>query len=177
VAAARRISIRGIDYVPEMIAQARRALGEVADRLESDVEVIVGDITGLDEPSDKYDKVIVTRVIINVGDWKRQQQALDEALRVVKPGGVLLLSEACLQTWRSLNRFRGEWGLEPIPMPAFNNYLDSDRVIEALAPSASLVELSHFASSYYVGTRVLKPLLSGTSGARSGQAGSPGYES
>jgi ubiquinone/menaquinone biosynthesis C-methylase UbiE len=165
VAAARRVSIRGIDYVPEMIEHARRALGDVSERMESDVDFDVGDITGLTEPSDTYDKVIVTRVIINVGEWERQRLALDEALRVVRPGGVLLLSEACLQTWRSLNRLRGEWGLEPIPMPAFNNYLDRDRVVEALTPKASLVELSHFASSYYVGTRLLKPLLSGATGA------------
>jgi ubiquinone/menaquinone biosynthesis C-methylase UbiE len=165
IAAARRISIRGIDYVPEMIEQARRALEGVSDRLESDVEFEVGDITGLREDSDSYDKVIVTRVIINIGDWERQRLALEEALRVVKPGGILLLSEACLQTWRSLNRFRGEWGLEPIPMPEFNNYLDRDRVAEAVAPKADLVEISNFASSYYVGTRLLKPLLAGATEA------------
>jgi hypothetical protein len=33
-------------------------------------------------------------------------------------------------------------------------------VIEALSPHLELVELVNFASTYYVGTRVLKPLLS-----------------
>ena len=46
-----------------------------------------------------------------------------------------------------------------IPMPPFNRYLDEERVVEALAGEADLVEISDFASSYYVATRFLKPLL------------------
>ena len=49
--------------------------------------------------------------------------------------------------------------MEDIPMPAFNQYLDQGEVIAALSSDAKLLELSNFASTYYVGTRVLKPLL------------------
>jgi SAM-dependent methyltransferase len=165
LAAARRVSIRGVDSAPEMIEQARQAL-TAGPNLPSELEFDVGDIMELDEPSDAYDKVIVTRVVINVGAWERQRRALLEAVRVVKPGGILLLSEACLQGWNAINRLRGEWGLEPIPMPAFNNYLDSDQVVELLSPQATLVELVNFSSSYYVGTRLLKPLLAQATGAQ-----------
>jgi hypothetical protein len=79
---------------------------------------------------------------------------------VTRPGGLLLLSEATQQGWHKLNEFRGEWGLPPIPVPTFNTYLNEPEVVEALAPSFDLIELVNFASSYYVGTRVLKPLLS-----------------
>lgn len=51
-------------------------------------------------------------------------------------------------------------------MPAFNLYLDQDQVIDAAREFAELVEVSHFASTYYVGTRVIKPLLSEALGAR-----------
>ena len=44
-------------------------------------------------------------------------------------------------------------------MPPFNHYLDQEQVIQALAPDLRLVEIANFASTYYVGTRVLKPLL------------------
>jgi ubiquinone/menaquinone biosynthesis C-methylase UbiE len=158
-ACARRIQLRGVDYVAKMIDQARDRLGALRDKLVGSVEFDVNDITELKEPSNAYDKVIVVRVLINLGTWSRQLSGLRECIRVLKPGGLLLLSEATLQGWRRLNALRGEWGLEDIPMPPFNTYVDQDEVIAAVRDEAELVELSNFASTYYVGTRVLKPLL------------------
>lgn len=161
-ASQKKISIRAVDYVPEMIEQARLRLSDsaLAGRLVGTVEFDVGDITGLREPTGAYDKVIVIRVVINLGDWDNQERALRECSRVLRPGGLLLLSEATLQGWNQLNRFRREWGLPDIPMPPFNQYLDQERVIEAAAPDLEFVELVNFASTYFIGTRVLKPLLS-----------------
>jgi ubiquinone/menaquinone biosynthesis C-methylase UbiE len=158
-ACARRMQLRGLDYVPEMIEQARARLDTMQDNLVGSVEFDVGDITQLKEPLNSYDKVIVVRVLINLGTWERQLLGLRECLRVLKPGGLLLLSEATLQGWRRLNALRKEWGMEDIPMPPFNQYLDEEKVIAAVGSEAKLLELSNFASTYYVGTRVLKPLL------------------
>jgi len=155
----KQIQIRGIDYVPEMIEQARIRLRRVRDSLRGRVEFEAGDIMDLNEPSDTYDKVVLIRVIINLGEWSRQLNGLREATRVLKQGGILLLSEATLQGWQQLNRFRREWGLSDIPMPPFNQYLDQKQVIEAVAPDLQLLELSNFSSTYYVGTRVFKPLF------------------
>jgi len=158
-ASARRVDLRGLDYVPEMIEQAKSRLGAVREKLMGSVSFDVGDITELSDPSNCYDKVIVVRVLINLSTWERQLRGLRECIRVLKPDGLLLLSEATLQGWRRLNALREEWGLEDIPMPSFNQYVDQDQVIDALRGEAELVELSNFASTYYVGTRVLKPLL------------------
>jgi ubiquinone/menaquinone biosynthesis C-methylase UbiE len=159
LAAQRKIQIRGLDYVPEMIEQGNQRLSELKGRLSGTVEFGVDDIRALGEPSESYDKVVVIRVIINLGDWTNQLQALRECVRVLKSGGTFILSEATLQGWRQLNKFRREWGLSDIPMPPFNSYLDQDRVIGALAPDLEVVSINDFASTYYVGTRVLKPLL------------------
>jgi ubiquinone/menaquinone biosynthesis C-methylase UbiE len=158
-ASRKRIQIRGVDYLREMIEQARIRLAHVADSLQGTVEFDVGDIMDLKEPSETYDKVIVIRVIINLSEWPRQLEGLREAARVLKRGGILLLSEATLQGWQRLNRFRREWGLPDIPMPPFNRYLDQEQLTKAVASTLRLVELSNFSSTYYVGTRVLKPLL------------------
>ena len=158
-ACARRMQLRGLDYIPEMIEQAKTRLGAMRDKLLGSVEFDVGDITRLQEPSNSYDKVIVVRVLINLGTWERQLTGLRECTRVLKPGGILLLSEATVQGWQRLNALRAEWGMENIPMPPFNQYVDQDKVIAALGGQAKLIELSNFASTYYVGTRVLKPLL------------------
>ena len=71
-----------------------------------------------------------------------------------------MVSEATQQGWNRLNGFRKEWGLPEIPIPPFNHYLNQDQLIEAVSSHhLRLLEVSNFASSYYVGTRVLKPLL------------------
>lgn len=160
-AALRRIHLRGLDYIPEMIEHAKAQLAATRDRLIGSVEFDVGDITQLQpkESLNSCDKVIVVRVLINLGTWERQLLGLRECLALLKPGGLLLLSEATLQGWRRLNAFRNEWGMEDIPMPPFNQYLDEEKVIAAVAAEAELLEISNFASTYYVGTRVLKPLF------------------
>jgi ubiquinone/menaquinone biosynthesis C-methylase UbiE len=165
-AAHKRVQIRGIDYIPEMIEQAKARLQGIQRDLAGSVEFDVGDITALKEQTNAYDRVIVIRVVINLGDWNTQLKGLHECARVLKPGGLLLLSEATVQGWKRLNTFRREWGLGEIPMPPFNLYLDQDQVHQAVAPQLELVELLDFASTYYVGTRVLKPLLDQALGGR-----------
>jgi len=155
----KRVNIRGVDAIPQMIEQARARLSGLAEKLVGTVEFEVGDVTQLDEPTGAYDKVVVIRVMINLGDWSCQQRGLHECARVVKSGGMLLLSEATLQGWQQMNKFRREWGLPDIPMPPFNQYLDQDQVVQALSGDLELVEIANFSSTYYVGTRVLKPLL------------------
>jgi ubiquinone/menaquinone biosynthesis C-methylase UbiE len=165
-ASQKRVHIRGLDLTAEMVEQARLRLKGLADKLLGTAEFDIGDITGLNEPSDAYDKVIVIRVIINLREWEHQLKGLRECARVLKPGGILLLSEATLQGWRRLNGFRQEWGMPDIPMPPFNQYLDQEKVVEAVAPQLELLDISNFSSTYYVGTRVIKPLLNSALGGR-----------
>jgi ubiquinone/menaquinone biosynthesis C-methylase UbiE len=156
----RKVKLRGLDYVPRMIEEAREHVKQSSAELKGSVEFDIGDITGFAEKDDTYDKVVVIRVLINLGKWERQRQGLQECVRVLRRGGTLLLSEATLQGWGRLNRLRAEWGLPDIPIPPFNEYLDQEKVVSELVGKMRLVEISNFASTYYVGTRVLKPLLS-----------------
>jgi len=171
----RDIRIRGVDYIPEMIDEAHLRLAAEPASLVNRVEFGVGDITALREPTASFDKVVVIRVLINLGEWSVQLKALRECGRVIRRGGLLLLSEATLGGWGNLNRFRREWGLPDIGMPAFNNYLDEDLLLTAAASEWDVLEVSNFASTYYVGTRVLKPLLARVT-APGMDVGDPGME-
>jgi ubiquinone/menaquinone biosynthesis C-methylase UbiE len=153
------IDVRGLDYVPQMVESARAQLELVSDTLRGKVEFDVGDMLDLQEADASYDAVVSIRVVINLGEWEQQVRGLSECVRVLKPGGVFLLSEATLQGWQRLNALRREWGLPDIAMPDFNNYLDEEKVLAELEEDCRLEELVNFASTYFVGTRVLKPLL------------------
>jgi len=155
----KHINIRGIDVIPEMIEQARIKASKLDKNLMRRLAFDVGDITALEEVNEKYDKVIVTRVLINLIDFDRQIKAISECARVLKTGGILLLSEATLQGWRRMNKFRQEWGLNTIPMPHFNQYVDQEQIINAASDFFQLHEVSNFSSTYYVCTRVFKPLF------------------
>jgi len=159
LAAMKDVSIVGIDYIPEMIDHARRRLETVRDRLRGRVEFAVGNLLAPEIPGGPFDAVVSIRVIINLGAWENQLKGLRACAHALKAGGRLLLSEASLQGWRKLNAFRREWGLPDIPMPDFNTYLDEERLVRDLAPEMDLLEAVNFSSTYYVGTRVLKPLL------------------
>ncbi|HEX3421001.1 MAG TPA: class I SAM-dependent methyltransferase [Candidatus Udaeobacter sp.] len=159
LASQRAIEIRGLDYLPEMIGCARASLQSLSSPISGKVDFGVGSIMAIPEPSSIYDKVISIRVVTNLGEWSNQRIALCECARVLKPGGVLLLSEPTIQGWSKLNDLRREWNLPDIPMPAFNTYLDEQQIIEFMAAELELLELVNFSSTYFVGTRVLKPLL------------------
>lgn len=166
----RRIKIRGIDLIPEMIAIANLRKKQFSKKILGKVEFATGNILSLGDEAGQYDKAIVTRVLINLNSWKNQEKALKNCMQLVKKGGLLLISEATIQGWEKLNKFRGEWSLKEIPMPKFNYYLDQDKVIEALSPAYDLIGLNNFSSTYFVGTRVIKPLLNAALGNRINEA-------
>ena len=168
----KRIKIRGIDLIPKMIEIANLRKKQFSEKILDRAEFNTGDILSLNDNNGQYDKVIIVRVIINLNNWENQKKALRNCMKLVKTGGFLLISEATIQGWQKLNNLRGEWGLKEIPMPPFNFYLDEDKVIETVSPTMNLLELKNFASTYYVGTRVIKPLLNAALGNKIDEADS-----
>jgi len=163
-AARRALVIRGVDYCPEMVEQACERLRRSTRELRGNVAFEVGNILRLDAPDKVFSKVIAVRVLINLDSWDKHLQGLKECARVLRPGGLLLLSGATSQGWKRLNMLRAEWKLEEIPVPRFNLYLDEDKVISAAGPELEHVALVNFASTYFVGTRIIKPLLAKAAG-------------
>ncbi|RJP85529.1 MAG: class I SAM-dependent methyltransferase [Desulfobacteraceae bacterium] len=154
----KKINILGLDYIPEMIEYAKINLNEMNSG-PSKISFDVGDILNLNDFINHFDKIISTRVLINLRSWNNQKTALQSCANALKTKGLLLLSEATIQGWNNLNCFRKEWGLSIIPEPPFNTYLDERKVIDFLADEMEFLGLNNFSSTYYLGTRVLKPLL------------------
>ncbi len=159
VAMKKKVVIKGIDYIPKMIEEANKRVATLNPGLQERLSFNVGDITQLKECDNSYDQVFVVRVLINLLELNKQVKALEECARVLMPGGLLLLSEATKQGWNKLNCFRAEWGLEAISMPAFNTYLDENELLKHLPACLKLKKIENFSSTYFVGTRVIKPIL------------------
>jgi ubiquinone/menaquinone biosynthesis C-methylase UbiE len=86
ISAARRFSMAtGIDYVPELIEQAR----ERAQAESLDVAFDVGDAENLPYPNASFDVVLSTVGVMFTPD---QERAAKELLRVCKPGGKIGLA-------------------------------------------------------------------------------------
>lgn len=157
-AAMKKIDILGLDYIPQMIDSAKKRFDRMAHLLRGTATFDVGDIMAIARADEEFDVVIATRVLINLESWDNQLKGIQECARVVKRGGTVMFSEATIQGWNKLNDFRAEWGLPAIPMPKFNHYLDEEKVVNAV-PELECLDIVNFASTYFVGTRVIKPLL------------------
>jgi arsenite methyltransferase len=57
------------------------------------VSVVTGDMTDMPFPADRFDIVLSAWAVHNVPDPSRRKQAIGEMLRVLKPGGMLALTD------------------------------------------------------------------------------------
>jgi len=154
------VHVLGVDYTEQMIALARERQAATPGEIAARLEFRVGDVrTLVDIPETSFDIVVTTRVLINLGTSAEQAAAIHSLGRRVRPGGLLLLSEATIEGWQRLNALRREWGLSDIGMPSFNLYLEESAVATAAGADFVLEGIENFASTYLVATRVLKPLL------------------
>ncbi|WP_433503826.1 class I SAM-dependent methyltransferase [Pseudonocardia halophobica] len=80
------VRLTGIDLSPAMI----RAAQERATRLGLDADLRVGDAEHLDLPDASVDTVVCTFSLCGIPDDRR---AVDEMVRVLRPGGRLLLAD------------------------------------------------------------------------------------
>lgn len=85
-AAVRDGHLTGVEWSPGMLAVARRR----AAGLGADVDLRLGDAQHLDLPDDAYDTVVCTFSLCAIPDHRA---ALGEMVRVLRPGGLLVLAD------------------------------------------------------------------------------------
>src|SRR5262245_10214594 len=91
VASAYRLDVTGIDLDSGQIALAR-----TASRGTPGVHFLEGDATALPFPDAVFDLVASNKTTHHIADWRR---AIEEMLRVLKPGGHLVYSDLALPAW------------------------------------------------------------------------------
>ena len=150
-------SITGVDFASSMIVEANK--NKTQRQLGDEVSFEQGDIRSLCFPDNSFDMVYTTRVLINLPTWEEQQKGIDECIRVVKPGGKIILSEAFWEPLILLNALRTLKNLPPLVEHDFNRYLKLAKVKEYLKSLDVQYHIEDFSSIYYLGSRFLRELV------------------
>lgn len=147
----------GIDFAENMVSVAQRTKSE--KQLDDRIMFELGDVRSLRFDDNFFDVVYTTRVLINLPTWELQARAIDECLRVVKPGGRLILSEAFWEPLILLNAIRTLKQLPPLVEHDFNRYLKKNILEQYLNGVGVCFKVEDFSSVYYLGSRFLRELV------------------
>ncbi len=150
-------SMVGVDFSEIMIETANKSLAAKAgfDNLQFEI----GDIRKLRFSDGVFDVAYTTRVLINLPTWAEQQKAINECLRILKPGGRLVLSEGFWEPLCKLNAIRMLCDLPPLVEHDFNRYLKLDHLRAHLDDLDVSYRVDDFSSVYYLGSRFVRELV------------------
>jgi 2-polyprenyl-3-methyl-5-hydroxy-6-metoxy-1,4-benzoquinol methylase len=157
----KKVEIDAFDYSAEMVHHAQTALEAQKSTLKSPVKFWVQDVLKFKPTTETYDVIIAIRCIINLPTLAQQLEALDNLWLGLKPNGKLILSDATKQGWDQLNALRSRFKLKETPMPWHNLYLDIEAINNHFQGRSKHIHVDHFASTYYWGTRFLRPAILG----------------
>jgi ubiquinone/menaquinone biosynthesis C-methylase UbiE len=148
--------IMGVDFAEEMIREANKAKKNATC---NNISFEMGDVRKLQFKTNSFDMVYTTRVLINLPTWADQIQGIKECIRVTKPGGKILLSEAFWEPLMLMNALRILVGLPSLVEHDFNRYLKKDRLNDLLKSLGLKFKIDDFSSVYYLGSRFLRELV------------------
>ena len=115
--------------------------------------------------SDNYDFVITNRMLINLNSWALQQEAIQNIVELLKPGGSLIIIENFVNSYANQNTLRELIDLPPRVPDSYNKFLDEKLFEKFVSEEIGLeiMKVDNFASLHDILLYVLLPHLnSGT---------------
>jgi ubiquinone/menaquinone biosynthesis C-methylase UbiE len=150
------IDITGVDFSENMVTEAQRQTAG-QPKYQQHARFAVGDVRNLKSSpaigDNLYDVIMTERVLINLGSWDEQRQALRDIMALLRPGGTYLMCENIVDGLHNINAVRGALSLPKIEMPWHNRYLTEAEIRSV--DFAELVEYRDFTSVYYFLSRVV----------------------
>lgn len=154
-------SITGIDFASNMVMAAQKTMQQKG--VAENITFSKGDVRSLEFPSNTFDVVYTTRLLINLPTWEEQMQGIAECIRVVKPEGTIVLSESFWEPLVLLNAMRTLVRLPPLVEHDFNRYLKRSVLESYLQRVGMNYRIEDFSSIYYLGSRFLRELVTDAS--------------
>ena len=147
-------TIHGADFSDTRLNKARSRLVNC-----NNVRLSQVDFLGEYALDKDYDSVVSQRFLINLMEWNLQQKVLLDLMGMLKQGGRLLMLEGSVQGVEELNRFRAQYGLEPIPVKWHNLFFDDSALKSFMSDHGfGLVEEDGL-GEFFLLTRGVRPVF------------------
>lgn len=148
------VSICAADFSQTRLKKARQRLRECKN-----VQFKRVDFLGEYILDNDFDVVISQRFLINLQEWTKQQKIIIDLLRLLKPGGKLILLEGSKAGLDSLNEFRAALEMQPIPPKWHNLFFDDDLLAAFMQQNGSELLTQEGLGTYFLLTRGIRPAL------------------
>jgi SAM-dependent methyltransferase len=109
--------------------------------------------------------VICVRVLINLRNLDEQRCAVRNLVKLVRPGGVLILVEGFTEGFKALTALREQVNLPPVEPAKINFYSSVDDLMPDLTADCAVEDQFHLGAYDYL-TRVMYPLVVGAENAK-----------
>lgn len=153
------ITVTGVDYSPDMVANARKNLEKYSSKLgdaAARIDFQVADALALPF-REEFDVVSTDRCIVNLTQIALQKQVIDNVAAALKRGGLFLMLENSQQTYALQNQARESVGLAPRIPAEFNLFIDEDVILPHCARHFELVTIDDFGSLHDLMLYVIEP--------------------
>ncbi|PCI42150.1 MAG: hypothetical protein COB46_01150 [Rhodospirillaceae bacterium] len=156
----RKVKAFGIDYSENMVAFAKSRIAEVEPTAQIDFRCASVDDLPFEDES--FDVVTSHRCLMALLDWDRQQKALLEIKRVLKPGGVYVMMEGTFDGLERLNAYRRKFNLTEIEADGQDRLhtlkFHEQQLADFCVDHFELIHTQRFGMYYFL-TRIVQPLL------------------
>lgn len=147
----------GVDFIPGFIGTANKQKEAMKIANASFLVGNAGSKTLKTMFSQKFDKVITKRLLINL-KGRQRSIALENIHSILKPGGLYIMVECFCKPLSRINLIRKDLGLAQIKVKEFNHYLPVD-FLKDIAKRFKLEKEIDFESLYYFISRVFNAYL------------------
>ena len=151
------INLTGIDFAENMVEAAKALAAGLT--LKGSIQFQVGDILSLSGLSGEFDLIYTERTLINLPDWFSQKQAIQNIIKILRPGGLYVMCENSHDGLAEMNVWRQRLGLAEIKPPWHNRYFRDGELNESLFSGAKLENIIYYGATYYFLSRIVNAWL------------------